>query len=143
MATKVVRTDDLDGTDATHQVSIIVDGTRFNLDLGDVNFATFQSDVEKYLKLAEAKRERQRKAAATSTAAKKRTSSEPPGKKIIAMPDGTPIDKDAARIWGNENGWKVGMFVGPSVQEAYRDYLVELQEGKAQEDKPEDESGGE
>jgi len=140
MATKVVRTDDIDGTDATHQVSIIVDGSRCNLDLGDANFATFQTDIKKYLDLADAKKERQRKAA-TTTAPKKRSGSEPTGKIVITMPDGTPIDKDAARMWAKDNGYpKIGFFVGPSVLEEYRDHLVALLEGKAGESEPEEES---
>jgi hypothetical protein len=117
MATRVVRTDDIDGTDATHQVSIVIDGQRCNLDLGDANFAAFEVDVKKYLDLAKAKQARQK------TPAKKRSTNEPPGKIVVTMSDGTPVDKDAARIWGKENGWKVGMFVGPSLLEAYRDWV--------------------
>lgn len=138
MATRQVRTDDIDGSDATHSAAIIFGGVRHNLDLNDKHFEEFSGDVKKYIDAAKAKKARQ---ATTGTTAAKKKSNEPPAMKVVTMSDGTPVDKDAARIWAKDNGWpKIGMFVGPTVLEEYRDWV---EAGRPEPEEPQDDEGGE
>lgn len=133
MATKLVRTDDIDGSTATHSVSIIIGDVRYNLDLNDEHFTQFQTEMQPYTDAAEAKKVTQ---VATRKPAKKATS-ESVGKIVITMPDGTPVDRDAAREWAKTHGYeRIGFFVGNTVLEDYRDWLV----AGAKDPEPEEES---
>lgn len=73
--------DDVDGkSEATHKVSITLDGTRYSLDLSDVTFEAFKQAVKHYTDVA-------RKGAVGATS-----------------------DSDTAKIrqWARENGIQVG-----------------------------------
>lgn len=134
MATRQVRTDDIDGSDATHSVAIIIGEVRYNLDLNDEHFEQFKVETKAYTDAAEAKR--LRLAQERKSTAKKSSPSEPAGKIVITMPDGSPVDRDAARIWAKDHGYpKIGFFVGPSILEEYRDWLV----AGGEDDDPEEE----
>ena|SRR5579859_473060 len=100
MATKTIKTDDLDGSEANHTVSFVVKGVRYTLDLSDANMAELEKDLERWIKVAKAK------AAASST----------PAKPELPTIDGKPISKAAVRAWAREKGLKVGDFyVSPKV----------------------------
>jgi hypothetical protein len=115
MATKTVRTDDLDGSIATRTVTITLDGTRFTLDLNDEHAVEFENAAGPWLKLAAAKKER-------AAAKPKKQTELIPTKAVPTMADGSPIDKEAARAWAKANGVKVGdFFINPAVLQQYAD----------------------
>jgi len=50
MALKTIKTDDLDPTtEATHEITLVIDGTAFKLDLNDTHFAEAQADLSKWV----------------------------------------------------------------------------------------------
>lgn len=104
MATKTTRIDDLDGTtEDVRAVTLTIDGTTWEIDLGP------------------ASRERLESAVAEFTEAGRRVKT-PAGRRSAGKTPGSGVHGNAVRAWARENGHEVGDRgrIPAAILEAYR-----------------------
>ncbi|GAB3471928.1 Lsr2 family protein [Kineococcus endophyticus] len=92
--TRILLTDDLDGSEATQTVTFAVDGITYEIDLSDEHAAQLRESVAVYVDRARKLR---------GSAIKKRTASRPASRK----PAGDKTDTQQVRAWAKEHGIEV------------------------------------
>ena len=98
--TRVILTDDIDGSDATGTVSFALDGVAYEIDLNDDNAQRLREQLGEWA--SKARRVGGRRISGTQSAS-------------------SPSDAGKVRVWANENGYQVSERgrIPKEIREAY------------------------